>query len=57
MLALKYGIVENALKALSAGCNLILYCKGNYKQSLVLLNKLPFIDKFTQKKHRKFINF
>ena len=57
MLALKYGIVENALKALSAGCNLILYCKGNYKQSLVLLNKLPFIDKFTQKKTSEIYKF
>lgn len=57
MLALKYGIVENALKALSAGCNLILYCKGNYKQSLDLLNKLPFIDKFTQKKTSEIYKF
>ena len=57
MKALKYGIVENAIKALNAGCNLALYCRGRSKQSLKLLNKIPFIDEFTKKKHQNFIIF
>ena len=39
MKSLKYGILENAIKALAAGCNLALYCRGNYKDSLKLLKK------------------
>ena len=31
MKSLKYGIVENALKALKAGFNLALYCSGSSK--------------------------
>ena len=57
MSALRYGLVDNALKALSAGCNLILYCKGNYKHSSILLNKLPFIDNYTQKKTSEIYKF
>ena len=50
MKALKYDVVKNALKALNAGCNLALYCKGNSKESLKLLKKIPPIDEFTKKK-------
>jgi len=57
MLALKYSLVENALKALAAGCNLTLYCQGNYKHSLNLLRKMPYIDKFTQKKTSEIYKF
>ena len=39
-ISMKYldsGLVDNALKAaVSAGCNLILYCKGNYKHSSII---------------------
>ena len=40
MKALKYSLVENALKAINAGCNLTLYCRGNTKESLKLLQKV-----------------
>ena len=54
MKSLKYGIVENAIKALNAGCNLALYCKGKSRDSLKLLKKIPPIDEFTKKKTSEF---
>ena len=54
MKSLKCGIVENAIKALEAGCNLALYCKGRSKDSLKLLKKIPPIDEFTKKKTSEF---
>ena len=57
MKSLKHGIVENALKALVAGCNLTLYCKGKTGESLKLLKKIPPIDAFTKKKTSEFYNF
>ncbi len=50
MKALKYDLVTNARKALEAGCNLVLYCKGNTKDNFKLIKTVPFIDKFTAKK-------
>tara|TARA_B100001248_G_scaffold237103_1_gene200842 strand:+ start:243 stop:1187 length:945 start_codon:yes stop_codon:yes gene_type:complete len=50
MKALKYDIISNAKKALSAGCNLVLYCSGNINDNLKLLKTVPYIDKFTIKK-------
>ena len=32
MKALKYGLKDNAIKAIDAGCNLILHCNGNIKE-------------------------
>ena len=57
MKSLKYGIVENALKALKAGCNLALYCSGSSKESLKLLENIPPIDEFTRKKTSEFYKF
>ncbi len=57
MKALKYGLVENALKSLRAGCNLTLYCQGKSKESLKLLKKIPPIDEFTIKKTSQFYKF
>ena len=57
MKSLKCGIVENAIKALKAGCNLALYCKGRSKDSLKLLKKIPPIDEFTKKKTSEFYKF
>ena len=57
MKALKFNIVKNAQQALKAGCNLVLYCSGNYGESKKLLNELPFIDKFTLKKTSEFYKF
>ena len=50
MKALKYDLCTNALKALSAGCNLVLYCAGNINDNLKLIKSVPYIDKFTAKK-------
>lgn len=50
MKALKYDLVTNAKKSLSAGCNLVLYCAGNIKDNFKLIKNIPYIDKFTSKK-------
>ena len=57
MKALKFDLVTNAKKALLAGCNLVLYCAGNYKDTYKLLKGVPFIDKFTVKKTSEFYKF
>ena len=57
MKALKYDLLNNALKSLDAGCNLVLYCAGNYEDSENLLNKIPLIDSFTAKKTSEFYKF
>ena len=50
MKALKYDLVSNAKKSLEAGCNLVLYCRGNTRENVKLLKSVPYIDKFTAKK-------
>ena len=50
MKALKYDLITNAKKSLSAGCNLVLYCAGNIKDNFKLIKSVPYIDKFTIKK-------
>ena len=57
MKALKYGLRDNAIKALDAGCNLILHCNGNIKEVSKLVKIIPTIDKFTQKKTSHFYKF
>ena len=57
MKSLKHNITKNALKALDAGCNLALYCKGRSTESLKLLKKIPPIDEFTMKKTSEFYKF
>ena len=57
MKALKYGLRDNAIKALDAGCNLILHCNGNMQEMRKLAKIIPTIDKFTQKKTSHFYNF
>ena len=57
MKALKYDIIQNAHFALKAGCNLVLYCGGKTHELKKLLNKIPYIDKFTMKKTSEFYNF
>ena len=57
MKALKYDLVTNAKKSLLAGCNLVLYCAGNHKDTLKLIKEVPFIDKFTAKKTSEFYKF
>lgn len=50
MKALKYGLKNNAIKALDAGCNLIMHCNGNIREMSELAKVIPRIDTFTQKK-------
>ncbi len=57
MKALKYDIVTNAKKSLSAGCNLVLYCAGNYGDTIKLIKEIPFIDNFTMKKTSEIYKF
>ena len=57
MKALSKNLSINANKALNAGCNLVLYCGGNIKESSKLLKNLRRIDEFTQKKTYQFYNF
>ncbi len=57
MKAMKFDLVTNAKKSLSAGCNVVLYCAGNYQESLKLLEELPYIDQFTIKKTSEFYKF
>ena len=57
MKALKYDLVTNAKKSLLAGCNIVLYCAGNYKDSYKLIKEVPFIDNFTSKKTSEFYKF
>ena len=57
MKALKYDLLTNARKSLSAGCNIVLYCGGKYKDSYKLIKEVPFVDKFTLKKTSEFYKF
>ena len=57
MKALSKNLSINANKALNAGCNLVLYCGGNIKESSKVLEKLRTIDEFTRKKTYQFYNF
>ena len=57
MKALRYGLKDNATKALDAGCNLILHCNGNMQEMRKLTKIIPTIDKFTQKKTSHFYKF
>ncbi len=50
MKALKYDLVSNAKKSLTAGCNLVLYCAGNTQDNFKLIKSVPYIDRFTSKK-------
>ena len=57
MKALKYKLEKNAIKALHAGCNLVLHCNGNISEMSKLVKVIPKIDKFTQKKTSQFYKF
>ena len=57
MKSLKYGIKENSLKALNAGCNIVLHCNANIKEMNQLSKIIPRIDNFTKKKTSDFYNF
>ena len=57
MRALSRNLLYNAKKAINSGCNLVLYCKGNIKESSALLSKIDDIDNFTKKKTSEFYRF
>ena len=50
MKALKYSLQNNCLKALEAGCNLILHCNGQFSEMTIVAENSPFLDKLTLKK-------
>ena len=56
-MSIKYGLKENAIRAIDAGCNLVLHCNGNIREMSKLLEIVPTIDKFTQKKTSDFYKF
>ena len=57
MKSLKYDLEENAIRAIRAGCNLVLHCNGNIKEMTKLVKVIPKIDKFTIKKTSHFYKF
>ena len=57
MKALKFDLLTNAKRSLSAGCNIVLYCAGNFKDTARLIKEVPYIDKFTAKKTSEFYKF
>ena len=57
MKALRYGLKENAIRALNAGCNLVLHCNGNMQEMSKIIKAIPKIDNFVIKKTKQFYNF
>ena len=57
MKSLKYKLEENAIKALEAGCNLILHCNGKITEMSKIAKVIPRIDNFTKKKTSHFYKF
>ena len=47
MKALKYDLITNAKKSLSAGCNIVCIVQVTIKTHDKLIKEVPFIDKFT----------
>ena len=54
---LVYSLEINALRALEAGCDLVLHCSGNIIEMTKLLKVIPIIDKNMQKKTSQFYKF
>ena len=57
MKGLKYSVKLNTLKALSAGCNLILHCNAKYSEMTTVAENSPLLDNFIIKKTSQFYNF
>ena len=51
-----WNVLDNTLKAFTAGCNLVLHCNGNHKEMLIVAKNSPLIDKFIIKKTSQFYN-
>ena len=54
MKSLKSSIKDNTLKALNAGCDLVLHCNGNINEMSDVAINSPFISKFIIKKTSQF---
>ena len=54
MNALKFDLKKNVIKALDAGCNLILHCNGNYFEAKQISKIVPFCDDFVSHKTKQF---
>jgi len=57
MKSLKYNLEENAIRAINAGCNLVLHCNGKMSEMIKLSKVIPTIDNFTLKKTSHFFKF
>jgi len=57
MKALKEPLKMNVLKAISAGCNLILHCNANHSEMRIVGENTPLLDNFIIKKTSQFYNF
>ena len=57
MKALEGNIKTNTLRAIAAGCNLILHCNANYAEMTTVAENTPLIDAFIIKKTSQFYNF
>ena len=57
MKSLKYKVEKNAIKALEAGCNLVLHCNGNIREMYKIAKVIPKIDNFIIKKTSHFYKF
>ena len=57
MKALKEPLKTNVIKAISAGCNLILHCNANYTEMRIVGENVPLVDNFIIKKTSQFYNF
>tara|TARA_Y100000590_G_scaffold470425_1_gene664808 strand:- start:2554 stop:3507 length:954 start_codon:yes stop_codon:yes gene_type:complete len=57
MKSLKNDLVNNAMLALGAGCNLVLHCNGRMLEMKKLAKVIPKIDNFLQKKTSHFYKF
>ena len=57
MKGLNYSIKQNLIKALSAGCNLILHCNANYSEMRTVAENSPTINNFIIRKTSQFYKF
>ena len=57
MKALNNTIKINTLKAISAGCNLILHCNAKCSEMRIVAENTPLVDNFIIKKTSQFYNF
>ena len=57
MSARNYDLITNDQKSVESGCNLVLYCSGNYSELKHIIKQIPLIGAFTIKKTSEFYKF